>query len=260
MSRFVLLAILCLGLSSPTVLGQDDPASDREQAKQQKLEEQWRKREERIARRDLEGQDRKQRAGKRETKLPRNLARVQETVRRSAVGQDPTVQIYLDRIDREEATPHELAAFGNFLSDSGLTREALEYYRAALSTERKDPLLWLNLGTLHRKLGEASPALAAYSRTLSLDSNNALAHYNVGVILDSQGKYEDAIEAYTVALTLDPSLGDPTVNPKAANNERLLAVKLRLYQQQAGTLGTPLVNIPVDTPERQEQPPEQDEP
>jgi hypothetical protein len=43
---------------------------------------------------------------------------------------------------------------------------------------------------------------------------------------------------------LEPKLGDPQVNPQAANNERLLAVKLMLYKQQTGNLGLPLVDIP----------------
>ena len=49
--------------------------------------------------------------------------------------------------------------------------------------------------------------------------------------------------AFKIALTLDPTLGDPAYNPQAANNERLLAVKMLLYREQVGTLGLPLSDV-----------------
>jgi tetratricopeptide (TPR) repeat protein len=176
--------------------------------------------------------------------LPRELARVQTLVRDGPLGQDPTVRGYLDLIDRAEASPHQLAAFGNFLSESGWPEGALEYYAVALSIEQEDPVLWLNTGTLLRKLGEHKAALDAYQRALSLDPNNAYAHYNLGVVLDDTGKYEDALVEYKIALTLDPALGDPATNPQVAHNERLLAVKLLLYKEQIGNVGLPLVEVP----------------
>lgn len=245
-----------------------DSKSAKEQAREERIREYLRKKEERRAQRDAKrdgrelppatapradvatsaGTDvepaRRARAeSPRRSALPRDLARAQETVRRSAIGSDPTVQGYLDLVEVQEASPHQLAAFGNFLGQNGMNREALEYYRIAVGIEDSDPVLWVNLGTLHRQLGDLRPALGAYGRALDLDPSNALAHYNVGAILDQQGRYEDAIEAYTVALTLDPSLGDPTVNPQATNNERLLAVKLKLYGQSAGSAGLPLVEV-----------------
>ena len=46
-----------------------------------------------------------------------------------------------------------------------------------------------------------------------------------------------------IALTIDPTLGDPAINPQAANNEKLMAVRMLLYKEQ-GTLGVPLVTVP----------------
>ena len=45
------------------------------------------------------------------------------------------------------------------------------------------------------------------------------------------------------ALVLDPSLADPRKNPQVVNNENLMAVKLLIYQNQAGSLGLPLLQI-----------------
>jgi len=176
--------------------------------------------------------------------LPKQLARAQESVRLTALAQDPTIQGYLDLVDRQEASPHQLAALGNFLADVGLLDEAMAYYSVALGMEKEDPLLWINVGTLHRQRAEINDAIDAYARALSLDRNNAVAHYNLGAALDVKGKYDEAVEEYKTALTLDPSLGDPSVNPGAVNNPSLMVVRLLLYQEQVGRSGLPLLAVP----------------
>lgn len=180
--------------------------------------------------------------------LPRDLARVQANVRRASIATDPTVQSLLQQIDEQRASPYQLAAFGNFVSENGLHREGLEYYRVALRLAEDDPVLWVNMGTLHRKLDEIGDAASAYQRAIALDPNYALAHYNLGAILDGQGKYERAIREYTMALRLDPTLGDPAFNPQAATNPHLTAVRVRLYEEHMGTAGLPLAEIPTESP------------
>ncbi len=261
-----LLAVLLL--ASPGIaLAQDpDAKTDKQKAKEQRIEEYLRKKEQRRA--EAEADARRAESAQQKASvdaasgtaagagagaaaaaapgsgLPRDLARAQQAVRASSIGEDPTIQRYLDLIDRQEASPHQLAAFGNFLSDSGMPNEALVYYDVALSLEKNDEILWLNAGTLFRHIGDLSAAANAYGRVLIINPNNADAHYNLATVFDQQRKYEDAIEAYKLALMLDPSLGDPTVNPQAANNSRLLAVKLLLYQQQTGNLSLPLAEVP----------------
>jgi len=175
--------------------------------------------------------------------LPRTLAEAQAGIRLTSLGQEPTVLAYLDMIDRREASPQQLAAFGSFIAENGMNRLALIYYDVALKLDKTDAALWVNLGTLYRQLGENDKAKSAFGRALSINPADSVAHYNLGVIFDAQGKYKNAIERYRIALTLDPTLGDPTFNPSAANNDRLLAVKLMLYQDQAGNIGLPLVDV-----------------
>ena len=79
---------------------------------------------------------------------------------------------------------------------------------------------------------------------LGIDPNHAYAHYNLGAVLDEMGEYDYAVDEYKLALTIDPTLGDPAFNPQAANNEKLMAVRLLLYKEQAGNLGLPLVTVP----------------
>jgi tetratricopeptide (TPR) repeat protein len=281
---FVLLFLSALpALAQESAEEQAAKEEAKERAKQARIEEYLRKKEERRARREMQSakkvieeeaeetaaaamteapaeteaealakpkkQPKQKKAKAKKTKpqkvyMPRGLARVQESIREGDIGQDPTVRAYLDLIDRGEASPYQLAAFGNFLSQNGRTRDAMEYYSVALGMEKNDPVLWMNVGTLHRQLQEFSMAASAYSKALSIEPTNAFAHYNLGSVLDEMGKYEDAIVEYKEALTLDPTLGDPAYNPAAANNEKLLAVKLMLYREQTGGLGLPLMEVP----------------
>jgi len=274
----IVLAFVILGGAAP-ILAQGDTApvvDEKQKAKEARIQEYLKAKEERLATKDAQRREREARkaaetaaepqagaADEPQTaaavgaaavatgeprgelpKLPRELALAQDAVRKSSLGSDPTIQRYLELIDRQEANAYQLAAFANFLADAGLLPEAQLYYAVALDLEKNDPVLWVNSGLLQRRAGQLSQAESAFGRALQLDANNALAHYNLGTVYDEQRRYDDAIEAYTVALMLDPSLGDPKVNPQAANNHRLLAVKLSLYKQQTGSLGTPLVNVP----------------
>jgi len=172
--------------------------------------------------------------------LPRELAAAQEAIRASHLARDPTIERHLILIDRSQASPQQLAAFANFLAESGMNRLALAYYEVAVRLEADDPVLWNNLGTIHRQLGEWEKAKRAFVRALKLNPANAMAHYNLGAVYDVQRKYDSAVREYRIALSLDPNLGELEFNPSAANNERLLAVKLLIYQEHAGNVGLPL--------------------
>jgi tetratricopeptide (TPR) repeat protein len=176
--------------------------------------------------------------------LPKELARAQQNVRRTSLGEDPTVQSYLELVDRQAASPQQLGAMGNFLAEAGMTKDALAYYDVALRLDPGDSVLWINLGTLQRQLGNFSAAASAYGKALGIDPNQAAAHYNLAASYDALGKYDQAIEEYKIALRLDPSLGDPAVNPQAANNRSLTAVQLLLYQEQIGAVGLPMLDVP----------------
>ncbi len=182
----------------------------------------------------------------REAPLPRGLARAQANIRATELGQDPTVQEYLSLIDKQDASPYHLAAFANFVAQNGMVDDAMEYYTVALRLEKRDPVLWVNRGTLLLQKGDPSTAALSFSKALSINPNSAVAHYNLGAAFDEMNRYDDAVAEYRTALTLDPLLGDPAVNPQAANNDLLLAVKLMLYQTQVGSLSVPLIDIPID--------------
>jgi tetratricopeptide (TPR) repeat protein len=180
------------------------------------------------------------------TRLPKGLARAQANIRATELALDPAVQDYLNLIDEQGASAHQLAAFGSFIAQNGMVRDAQEYYEVALRLEPNDAVLWINSGTLQLQTKNMSAAVSDFSRALAINPNSAVAHYNLGAALHEMNRYEDAVAAYKTALTIDPTLGDPAENPQAANNGLLLAVKLMLYQEQAGGLSHPLLEVSPD--------------
>jgi len=86
----------------------------------------------------------------------------------------------------------------------------------------------------------------AFGNVLDIDPNHARAHYGMGTTLMAYKKFDEAVDEYYAALTLDPTLGDPTVNPQAINNELLTLVKLKIFEREAESLGLPLVDVSED--------------
>lgn len=169
----------------------------------------------------------------------RRLAVTQDRLRDGRVGKDPTGRRFLDLVDGGAPTAAQLNDFGIWLSGQGMPDAAEEYFRAALALDRGNAEVWNNLGMVQTRLGDAG-ARGSYQRAIALDPSLALAHYNLGTVLDASGAYDDAIEEFTRALTLDPRLGDPVYNPQVVHNERLLVVRLALYERKTKTLGLPM--------------------
>ncbi|HZN56127.1 MAG TPA: tetratricopeptide repeat protein [Candidatus Polarisedimenticolaceae bacterium] len=187
-----------------------------------------------------------------------SLAKVIARLREGPIGTEPNAVAYLDLIEQGRATPSQVNDFAAYLAKRGMPRIALPFQEYALKLDRNNPTLWLNLGTIQRTTGALGDATGSFKKTISLDPNNALAHYNLGSIYDAQKDYDAAIEEYRRALVLDPDLADPRKNPQVVNNENLLAVKLEIYQNQAGALGLPLLQmqppVPAPKPEDEDKP------
>ena len=178
--------------------------------------------------------------------VPESLQRVQDVLRAGPLKDDPKARFYMDLVENDQATPAQMATFGSYLTERGMHRASIEYYLLAVRRDPANALLWLNIGTIYRLIGDDNKAAGAYLRSVELDPFIAEAHYNLGAAYDSLNQYDKAIEEYLIALTLDPKLGDPRVNPQVVNNARLDVVQLLLYQRQLGTRGLPLVQIEND--------------
>jgi tetratricopeptide (TPR) repeat protein len=284
-----LILLFALLAPAPPVAQEPDSAEAKKEAKakarEERIAEYVRKKEERLARREAEDDRKKEEAAAKQTaeelavpavsetaagpektdkkpaklgrkdrreaerraahsNLPRGLAKIHHSLRLSEFGRDPTVAAYLDLIEAGDASAQQIAAFGNFLGQDNRTETALAYYDLALSLDDQDTTIWLNAGTLQRQTGNLNAAAGAYVEVLGIDPNHAFAHYNLGAVFDEMGKYDDSVEEYMLALQIDPTLGDPAFNPQVTNNEKLMAVRMMLYKEQAGSLGLPLVTVP----------------
>jgi tetratricopeptide (TPR) repeat protein len=175
-----------------------------------------------------------------------SLLKINKHLKEGPIGRDANARAYLDLIEVGGASTAQLNDFAAYLAKRGMPRVALAYQQYAVRLDGNDPTLLLNLGTLHQTLHETGSAESAFRKCLDIDPNFALAHYNLGTAYDTQKKYDEAIEEYRRALVLDPSLGDPRKNPQVVNNENLLAVKLQIYANQAGSLGLPLKQMQPD--------------
>ena len=153
-----------------------------------------------------------------------------------------------DRIGAGRATAAQVNDFAAYIAKRGMPKVALGLQDYALHLDPDDATLWANLGTIRRTNGSLGPAAAAYKKAIAIDPSNALAHYNLGAVYDAEKNYDEAIEEYRRALVLDPDLADPRKNPQVVNNDNLLAVKLQIYSDQAGSLGLPLLQMQKNAP------------
>jgi hypothetical protein len=184
------------------------------------------------------------------------LAKAIEHLKVTPIATDPNAIAYLDLIAAGKATAPQVNDFAAYVAKRGMPKIAQSFQEYALKLKPEDPTLWLNMGTLQRTNGSLGHAESAFKKAIAIDPTNALAHYNLGSVYDAQKNYDAAIEEYRRALVLDPDLADPRKNPQVVNNENLLAVKLEIYQNQAGSLGLPMLQMqkPAPTPKPAKKP------
>jgi tetratricopeptide (TPR) repeat protein len=166
-----------------------------------------------------------------------------DVLRRGPLGNEHDAVAYIDLIAGGGATPAQVNDLAAYVAKRGMPKAALSIQEHAIHLDPNNPTLWANLGTIRRTNGSLGPAATAFKKAIEIDPANALAHYNLGAVYDAQKNYDDAIEEYRRALVLDPGLADPRKNPQVVNNENLLAVKLQIYNNQAGSLGLPLLQM-----------------
>ena len=185
-----------------------------------------------------------------------SLTKTLDVLRRGPLGEERVAVAYIDLIAGGGATPAQVNDFAAYVAKRGMPKAAMTIQEHAIRMDPDNPTLWANLGTIRRTSGSLGAAVTAYKKAIAIDPANALAHYNLGAVYDAQKNYDDAIEEYRRALVLDPELADPRKNPQVVNNENLLAVKLQIYNDQAGSIGLPLLQMQKEEPKAKPAPPE----
>ena len=89
--------------------------------------------------------------------------------------------------------------------DGDLSRAA-EVYAALAKAERKNPEVWMMLGVVSEKLGNAKAAEDAYRKAIALDPRYAEAYANLASALHKLGDKNQAIRCLQKAVTLNPGL------------------------------------------------------
>ncbi len=171
----------------------------------------------------------------------RDSGQVLDRLRASSIMNDETGRAHMAVMD-QGATAAEMASFGTYLAGKGYLPASVSMYKAATRAEPRNSNLWLNLGIAQMRFNLVSEAGQSFQKAIRLEPTNAKAHYNLGAVY-ARSDYDKAIREFATALTLDPGLGDPIINPQAANNDLLVPVKMMLYQSQEGSVTLPLVPV-----------------
>jgi tetratricopeptide (TPR) repeat protein len=87
----------------------------------------------------------------------------------------------------------------------GKLPEAVSLYRRALNADPALVTAWVDLISLHARLGQDAEAEAAYKRAISLKPGQSDAHYNFGVFCFERGRAEEARKAFERTVESAPS-------------------------------------------------------
>ncbi|XP_062348462.1 protein O-mannosyl-transferase TMTC1 [Cinclus cinclus] len=97
--------------------------------------------------------------------------------------------------------------YGVFLVDTGSPERAMYHYRQAILLSPSHHVAMVNLGRLHRSLGQNKEAEVWYKRALKV-SRKAEILSPLGALYYNTGRYEEALQVYREAAALQPSNKD----------------------------------------------------
>ena len=104
--------------------------------------------------------------------------------------------------------PWSHANMGTYLQQHGQLRAAIQQYIVTLNISVDPPmraLVFTNLGTAFRDVGDFANARASYDQALAIAPNLATAYYGRGLLLEKQAKTEDAIRDFSKAVQIQPT-------------------------------------------------------
>lgn len=101
-----------------------------------------------------------------------------------------------------DATAAQLEQRGDELRQEKAYTDAIDYYRAALRKDAKNPVLFNKAGIAEIQLARYKEAKKDFDRALKLNKQYAEAYNNLGVVYYIERNYKKAIKTYQKALAL----------------------------------------------------------
>ncbi len=87
-------------------------------------------------------------------------------------------------------------------------QEAREVLKKALAEKPDNAVLWMQLGFVEQRLGDADGSEEAFSKAIAIDPRLASAHFMLGLIYEKRGDKARAVSAWETCLRLAGGPGD----------------------------------------------------
>jgi tetratricopeptide (TPR) repeat protein len=94
---------------------------------------------------------------------------------------------------------------GNRMTSLGRYDEAAKQYEKALTMDRTNPEIWLNLGYALYNQGQFADAVPCFVQTIEMDSRYASAYYDLGITEEQLKNFPQAKLALQAVLKIDPT-------------------------------------------------------
>jgi len=126
-----------------------------------------------------------------------------------------------------------LTTLGLALARLGRVPEALTTLARARETEPRNPMILVDVGTVHLMAGERKGAREAFEAALAVHPDVARAHSSLGFLAAEDGRTDEALEHWRRALALDPRERDALLALGALLRRRGRAAEARIYLELA---------------------------
>jgi tetratricopeptide (TPR) repeat protein len=160
---------------------------------------------------------------------PRGLAGVAES--KAARGQiREGIGLLQEECAKAAAPDESRLVLASLLFRTGRFAEARDLLERLVQKNPSSTDLYLHLGDMRVRLGDAPGALAAFRKARDLNPGDAAAAFGFARALDSTGQKQQAANAYEEVLKIDPN------NPRALNNLAYLKADLGVDLDRALTM------------------------
>lgn len=131
---------------------------------------------------------------------------------------------------------------------AGRLAEAAELQQQVIAMEPSNPEAWINLISLHARLGRDNEVESAYAKAVQIAPDRADAHYNYGVFCLQRNRFPVARAAFEKALAISPRHAEACMNLGGilANEGRLPEAAAMLRRAIAAKPGFTQARVELD--------------